>query len=91
MAQRRPNLLAAVIDLAFAIGCGLCGVMGWGFIAALGVVTGHIVYWAVSRWNTLSATPRPNLVGVVAVSVAILGIVDLTAFWLGTLLHQGAP
>jgi len=82
-ARRRPNLAAALVDLGFAIGAGACGAFGLGWHMALGVVAAHLVYWGVSRRAGLQATPRAQLLGLIAISVALLAAVDFTAFFLG--------
>lgn len=86
MAARRPNFLAALVDLGFAIGAGLCGAFGWGLHAALGVVAAHVVYWGVSKQNALKATPRERLPALVAISLALIAVVDGAAYFIASLL-----
>lgn len=83
MAARRPNTAAAFIDLAFAIAAGACGAFALGLHVLLGVLAAHVVYWAVSRQNSLRAAPRAQLPGIVAVSVALLVAVDFAAYFIG--------
>ncbi|MBI1186543.1 MAG: hypothetical protein GC206_04315 [Alphaproteobacteria bacterium] len=84
-ARRRPNFVAALVDLGFAIGAGLCGAFGWGVHAAIGVIAAHLVYWGVSKQNALKATPREQLPALVAISVALIAAVDGLAYFIASL------
>lgn len=81
MAVRRPNLLAAGMDLAFALAAGVIGALGLDVSAALGIVGAHMIYWAISRSN------QPRALGVATISLMIIVAVDLGAYWLGSQIH----
>lgn len=85
MNVRRPNPVAAVIDVAFAVGAAICGAFGLGIHYAFGVVIAHGVFWAVSKQTSLRATPRNQLTATIAVSLALIAAVDFGAYYLATL------
>ncbi len=82
---RKPNLFAAIVDLAFAIGAGLIGAFGFGWEYLIGLVLAHVVFWGVSRQASLKQTNRAHLPGAVAVSVGMIALVDVAAFLIASL------
>jgi hypothetical protein len=82
---RKPNLPAAALDLAFAIGAGAAGAFGWGWPALFGILIAHVVFWAVSRQSSLAKTPRAHLAPTLAISIALIALVDIAAFLIASL------
>ncbi|MBL8549367.1 MAG: hypothetical protein JNJ73_05235 [Hyphomonadaceae bacterium] len=85
MSSRKPNLLAAIGDLGFAIGAGAVGAFGLGWEYLIGVVLAHVVFWWISRQSSLRVTPKPQLAASVIVSVGMIALVDVAAFLIASL------
>jgi|CXWL01.1.fsa_nt_gi hypothetical protein len=90
MSLRRPNLGAALLDLAPAVGAFALGAAGAGLDYFALVFLAGVALWAWTRRNVVARLHGVNRIANIALALSVLAIVLGGAYWLG-LSFRGRP